>query len=287
MKVELVKPQGYCAGVLNAINIALKAKKDNPQNRVFVLGMLVHNQYVINQLNSKGIITLENLNDNEIPTAINQNDIIIFTAHGHSDTLEEKARNKGVKIYDATCPIVKKNLDTIKNEILNNHQVIYIGQSNHKETLASLSISNNVILFDTKSGINFNLVKDKSPFVINQTTLNFLSLKNIHDEILLKIPEARIENEICSATRSRQEAILSIDSTTDLIIIVGDKTSSNSNKLYDIAKENYQNCKVIMVENLDELKSYDLRSNKKATIASGASTPIDLVKEIKNYLLNY
>jgi len=285
MEVELVNPQGYCAGVLNAINIALKARKDNPSRNVFVLGMLVHNKLVIDELNAKGITTLPD--SDCIPESIKQEDILIFTAHGHNESLDQEAKRRGLIIYDCTCPIVSKNTSLIKEEINKGHEVIYIGQKNHKETKASLSISSSVKLFDINDTINFKDVKDVSPLVVNQTTLNFLSLENIHKQIKLNIPQARIQNEICAATRLRQEAVLKINPSCDLIIIVGDKLSSNSNKLFEIACSTFKNKKIYMVENLQEIKAINLTGNKKATICSGASTPMRVVDEIKNYLLNY
>ena len=286
MKVELVTPQGYCAGVKNAINTALKAKQENPEKRVFVLGMLVHNKNVIDELNSNGIITLPYESDEALPKKLKSGDVLIFTAHGHSDRIESLAKDKGLIIYDCTCPIVNKNIALIKNEIGDNHQVIYIGQKDHKETKAALSISEKVILFDSKSPFNYEILIDKSPLVVNQTTLNFMSLQNIHKEIKEHLPQARIQNEICAATRERQTAISNIDKNTDLIVIVGDKLSSNCNKLFEIASKNYPLSKVIMVENLKQLKKAKIDGIKKAAISSGASTPYKLVEEIENYLKN-
>lgn len=286
MKVELISPQGYCSGVTRAIDMALKAKKEHPDKNVYALGMLVHNQTVIDDLSKQGIITLELKNDH-IPENIKEGEVVIFTAHGHSDNIEIEAKEKGLIIYDATCPIVKNNLFKIKLEDMSEHQVIYIGQKGHKETIAALSVSEGTVLYDNNDEIDFNKVIDDSPLVINQTTLNFTSLGKIHEEIKSKFPNARIENEICSATRKRQEAILNISKDTDLIIIVGDKNSSNSNKLFEIAKNNYPNSLVVMVENLSQLKEFDLSNKKKAALASGASTPYKNVEQIKEYLENY
>ena len=287
MKVELVHPQGYCAGVINAIKIAYEAKNNNKDKNVYVLGALVHNDTVIKELNEYGIKTLIGDDDKELINSLNKGDVLIFTAHGHDPKLTELAKNKGLIIYDATCPKVESNMNKIKAEIESGHQVIYIGQQGHKETNAALSISNNVSLYDTKLLINYYLITDKSPLVINQTTLNFLSLNKIHGDIKAHIPGARIENEICAASRLRQNAILNISKDVDLIIIVGDSYSSNSHKLYDIGKDNFPNAQVIMVSNLDDLKdNYVITDKKKAALSSGASTPSHVVEEIEQYLIN-
>ena len=286
MKVELVQPQGYCAGVMNAIKIAYLAKSENPDKRIYVLGALVHNQTVIDELNKDGITTLESKDSVKTIKELNSGDVLIFTAHGHDEKLDEIAKNQGLVIYDATCPKVRDNMNKIKKEIESNHQVIYIGQAGHKETNAALSISKNVSLYDTKLLINYQFITDKSPLVINQTTLNFFSLSAIHEDIKKHIPGARIDNEVCAASRLRQSAITNINKDCDLIIIVGDKMSSNSLKLYDIAKDNFPNSQVLMVHDLEDLKRYNIEGKKKAAISSGASTPNYIVEEIHQYLLS-
>lgn len=284
MEVALIKPQGYCAGVMQAIKLAVEAKEYNPNRNVFVLGMLVHNKIVIDELSRHGIKTLEGDNEINLINSLSEGDVIIFSAHGHDPKLDELAKSKGLIIYDATCPKVANNMNRIREEIKANHQVIYIGQNGHRETIAALSLSNNVSLYDTKLLINYQLITDKSPYVINQTTLNFIALEDIHNDIKKHIPGARIANEICAATRLRQEAILNIDKDTDLILIVGDQKSSNSKKLYDLAKEHYINSNVYLVRDLDDVKKLDLANKKKAAISSGASTPLFLVEEIHEYL---
>ncbi|MBO6280022.1 MAG: 4-hydroxy-3-methylbut-2-enyl diphosphate reductase [Bacilli bacterium] len=284
MEVALIKPQGFCSGVTRAIKLAKQAKEEHPDKNIYILGMLAHNQILINDLSKEGFITLTGDEFKEIEK-LNEGDILIFTAHGHSEKLDKIASDKGLITYDATCFKVKDNLNKIKKEIEANHQVIYIGQSGHKESNAALSVSKNVSLYDTKLLINYHLITDCSPFVINQTTLNFYELKGYHNDILKHFPNARIENEICNATRIRQEAILKIDKDTDLIVIVGHSKSSNSNKLFDIAKANYPQALVVMVNNLEEFKKIDIKNKRKATIGSGASTPQYIVDEIYKYLL--
>ena len=287
MKVSLIKPQGFCSGVLKAVSIAKQAKKDNPDRKVYILGMLAHNKTLTDDLAKEGLITLDDKDEFAAIDSLNQGDVLIFTAHGHGDQIEEKAKSRGLIIYDATCFKVKSNLEKIKKEIAAGHQVIYIGQKGHKETNAALSISNNVSLYDTQLLINYYLITDEKPYVINQTTLNYNSLNLYYSDILNHIPGARIENEICAATRLRQEAVTKIDRDTDLIIVVGHQKSSNSNKLFEIAKSHYPNSLVIMVNDLSELKdSSNIENKKKAAVISGASTPQYVVDEIYNYLLS-
>lgn len=285
MEVTLLKPQGYCAGVTNAINIAFKAKEEHPNENVYILGMLVHNQIVIDELTYKGITTLyrDNKSDEELLYSLPDKSIIVFSAHGHKKNLDDITKNKQFIVYDATCPKVLNNLNIINEEIKNNHQVIYIGHKNHPEALAALSLSDQVFFYDIKSEFDYRRVKDKAPLVINQTTLNTKELKEIYIDIIVHKPKARIMDEICAATRLRQEALEKIDKDIDTILIIGDKKSSNTNRLLEIAKSTHPSVPSYLVSDLDEVKALKIKSNHLA-IASGASTPLKEIDKIKEYL---
>ncbi|MCR4879841.1 MAG: 4-hydroxy-3-methylbut-2-enyl diphosphate reductase [Bacilli bacterium] len=288
MKVTILEPQGYCAGVTNAINIALRAKLENQDKDVYILGMLVHNQKVINELTSAGITTLyrDGKTDEELLYSIPDDSIVVFSAHGHKKNLDEIAKNKRFKVYDATCPKVLNNLNLIDREIKEGNKVIYIGHKNHPEALAALSRSENVLFYDIKGEFNYQLLKDKKPLVINQTTLNTKDLKEIYIDIIVHLPKARILDEICPATRLRQEALISLESDVDLILVIGDKNSSNTNRLVEIAKANHPNIPSYLISDIEELKNIEINKKKHVAIASGASTPKKEIDKIKEYLKN-
>ena len=286
MKVSLIKPQGFCSGVTKAISIAKKAKEENPGKSIYILGMLAHNNILVRDLEKEGFITLSDNDEKKSIDTLKEGDVLVFTAHGHDEKIEKYAKHKGLIIYDATCFKVKSNLEKIKKEINDGHQVIYIGQNGHKEANAALAVSDNVSLYDTQLLINYYLITDKNPYVINQTTLNFYELSAYHKDILEHIPGARIEQEICAATRLRQEAVTKIDIDTDLIVVVGSKKSSNSNKLFDIASTCFKSSAVYMINDLEELKALNIKDKKKAAVVSGASTPKYIVDEIYDYLVN-
>ena len=286
MEVTILKPQGYCAGVTNAIYIAYKAKEEHPNENVYILGMLVHNQIVIDELTNKGIITLyrDNKSDEELLYSLPDNSIVVFSAHGHKRNLDDIAQSKNFIVYDATCPKVLNNLNIIKEEVNSNHQVIYIGHKNHPEALAALSISDKVSFYDIKGEFNYKLIKDKSPLVINQTTLNTKELKEIYIDIIVHLPKARIMDEICPATRLRQEALINLKDDVDLILVIGDKNSSNTNRLLEIAKSNHPNIESYLVSDLEEVKKLPINKKKHISIASGASTPQTEIDIIDKYL---
>ena len=288
MKITIIEPKSYCAGVTNAINIALKAKQDYPSKNIYILGKLVHNQLVINYLNEHGIKTLydpKKTYEQLIQTVPSQS-ILIFTAHGHDKKLDDMALQRSIMIMDTTCPKVKHNLDLIENELKNNHQVIYIGHKSHPETEAALSLDKNVLLYDVKFGFDFHAVNDQSPLVINQTTLNIIDIKKNFEDIQRHVPNARILEEICNTTRLRQEAVIALPDDVDLIIVVGDIFSSNTKRLYEIATMSHPDAISVMVSELHELNLSLLKEKKHVAIASGASTPLFAIEEIVNYLEN-
>ena len=283
MKIDIIQPSGYCFGVMNAINEAIKIKENYPFNNVYVLGELVHNEDVISFLNNHDIHTLVvNNNEEEILKNLNTNDILIFSAHGHNEKLDELLKNKKITFFDTTCKNVRKNLDLIKENI--DKGIIYIGKENHAETKAAISISNKVILYDLDKGLDFSKITFKEPIIINQTTLSYLELNNIHKEILENIPKANIIDEICPVTRIRQENIINLKKDYDLLIFIGSKTSSNKNKLYELSLKYHQNKKVLMIGSKKDLFNFDLSNYQHVAIFSGTSTPNEIINEVKQYL---
>ena len=283
MSVTLLKPIGHCFGVLKAIEIAKETKEKYKDKNVYVFGLLVHNEEVVKELDNYGIKTIEMNEENalDLLNKFNKNDVVIFTAHGHPEAYENVLKNNGVTFVDATCKRVKDCFKVIKSA----EEVIYIGKSHHPETVAALTMNKNAHLYDISGGLNFNELKTDYPLVINQTTLSFLELGNIHQEIKNKLPHAIFYDEICDATLLRQRAIMKINDDIDTIVIVGSKRSSNTMKLYDIAKSSHPNKQAILVNNVDELKQYQLGKN--IVVASGTSTSFETINRIKNYLNSF
>ena len=281
MKVEILNPKAYCAGVSNAISIAKQAREKYLDKEVYVLGMLVHNNFVVESLKKAGINSVNDIND--IPNG----QVIIFSAHGHKEALDEVARKKNLIIVDSVCPKVLSNIKLIKENLEKGHQIIYIGQEGHPEAEACLSLSKKVILFHKNILKNYQLISDDSPLVINQTTLNIVDIKDIHEEILKVFPHARVANEICGSTRLRQEAIQNISSDVDLIIVVGDNKSSNTRRLLEIAKQSHPNVESVMISEAKELDNVSWQNKNHIVISSGASTPLELIDEVYQTLVNY
>ncbi len=289
MKIEVLEPKGYCAGVTNAISVALKAKIDNPQKKVYVLGNLVHNNETNSFLLEKGIITLDSDNPESTINGLNSGDVLVFPAHGHDPKLDEVAKSKGLTVYDATCPVVKANMATILSKINDGYKVIFIGKKNHPETKAMLSLNSQVFLYDDELLNNNQISTNDKVFVANQTTLNYASLSDIYDKIKSAFRFAEIQNEVCAATRLRQEKLKSIDSDTDLIIVVGSSHSNNTKELYEIALANPYSAPVILIDNVNDLMGDNkecLQNKNHIVISSGASTPKESVDMIKDFIID-
>lgn len=282
MEVKIFEPISFCFGVKRAIELVNKIREEYPFNNIYLFGELIHNKSVMDDLALKGINVVEfSKYSAEIQlNTFKAGDIVIFSAHGHDKNYEEILIKNGVKYFDSTCPIVKINLNRISKA---NGDVIFVGKEGHPETLACLSKGKNVYLYDINSKFDYSQIKSEQVYVMNQTTLSIFELKRIFKDIKEHFPNAIFTDEICNESRIRQENIASISDDYDLVIVIGDKNSSNTTKLFDIANKN-KNRKNYLVSNLDEVKTIDLSQHKKVALFSGTSCPKYIIDEIYEYL---
>lgn len=276
MKVTKLTPRGFCKGVVNAIHIINKALEDENLKRPFyMLGNIVHNKNIVNAFKEKGVIILDGPSRVKMLENITSG-TVIFTAHGVSDKVRKISEAKGLDIIDATCKDVRRTHDLIKDFIDLGYTVLFYGKQNHPETEGVLGISPKIILiedyFDLDSLPNIN----NQMIITNQTTMSYLNLITVYEKLLTKYPQLELMDEICSATRRRQEAVINAKNF-DLIIVVGDKLSNNTKMLANLAKEKTN---AIQVETLNDLKEYNLKDYKNIAITAGASTPMIILDEI-------
>ncbi len=276
MKVTKLTPRGFCKGVVNAIHIINKALEDENLKRPFyMLGNIVHNKNIVNAFKEKGVIILDGPSRVKMLEDITSG-TVIFTAHGVSDKVRKISEAKGLDIIDATCKDVRRTHDLIKDFIDLGYTVLFYGKQNHPETEGVLGISPKIILiedyFDLDSLPNIN----NQMIITNQTTMSYLNLITVYEKLLTKYPQLELIDEICSATRRRQEAVINAKNF-DLIIVVGDKLSNNTKMLANLAKEKTN---AIQVETLNDLKEYNLKDYKNIAITAGASTPMIILDEI-------
>ena len=278
MEINLIKPYGFCSGVTSAIEIAKQTKLLNKESNVFIFGMLVHNENVINELNDYGICTINSLSD------VKKGDIVIIRAHGISKDTYDFLKHKQVKIIDATCPFIAKINRKISNY---KGEIIYIGDKNHPETVASTSYSDKVTLFDISNTKRFDFSKfiNKKPLILNQSTISDEKIMPIYDSIKKNINRPKFLNCLCPFVKCRQILLnKSFEENYDLYIVVGDKKSNNSKELVNIIKKNKK--KYIFIDSKSELNTIDFNKYKKICIISGTSTPNFIVDEIIEYLEN-
>lgn len=277
MIANKIIPCGYCKGVINAISLAKQTREQNKSTPVYILGMIVHNKHVVKELEDLGIITLDTSlkTKEEWIDSINEGTIIL-TAHGTPSSIKEKIVNKGLKLIDATCKDVLKTEEIIEKYSNMDYQIIYYGIKNHPESVSATSISKNVILVENEKDIDKCDIYRKSVF-INQTTMSSIKARELYLHIKKHMSEIEYINGTCNATDSRQNAIRNLKDC-DVLYIIGDKASNNTNKLKDIAIEcNIK--KVHLIDNKDEININDLSKDDKVYVTAGASTPPNLIDE--------
>jgi len=285
MKVISIVPRGYCKGVVNAINIAKQTRQNYPQQDIYILGMLVHNKYVIEALAKLNIQTLDDTNKSRLELLDEINDgIVIFSAHGVSDQVYQKALAKGLTIVDATCIDVKKIHDLIKEYINDDYAIIYIGINKHPEAEGVLGISDNIHLITSLNDISKLTLSNPKILITNQTTMSINDIQDMLNELKRYYPTAVIMEETCQATRVRQEAITKLG-LVDLIYIVGDPKSNNTKNLAKLAFKHAH--KVCLIENVTQIDHNDLFDEAIVAVTSGASTPTKLTDQVIDYLENY
>lgn len=280
MKVKAITPRGYCKGVVKAIDIAKKAS--HTKQPVYILGMIVHNQYIVNALEELGVHTIDHKGKSrlELLDEIDTGTVII-TAHGASDQVFEKAKNKGLYVIDASCLDVIKTHDLIKDKLKLGYEILYIGKNGHPEAEGAISIEPNRIHLITCKEDILKVNPQHKYIMTNQTTMSLYDVYDLCEFAKETLPYIEIAKETCTATKIRQEAIKNMDEDIDIVFIVGDPHSHNTQKLAAIAGENKD---VYMIESLQELDIQVLKGKKKAAVSSGASTPTYLTNQVITFL---
>ncbi|WP_295562189.1 4-hydroxy-3-methylbut-2-enyl diphosphate reductase, partial [uncultured Holdemanella sp.] len=265
-----VKPQGYCGGVLKAIETAKNTRIQYPNKKITILGNLVHNQYVKKALQYYSIDTIEDKTKTryELLDEINEG-IVIFTAHGVSPKVYKKAKDKGLILIDASCPFVLQTQKIVKKYLDEDYTIFYIGKNKHPEAESIYTMSDHVYLIEPHKDIP--KINTSKIFVTNQTTMSIYELKDTFEKIKSLYPFAIFHDEICNATRVRQQAILNLKNV-DCLIVVGDPTSNNSQKLVDIGKKaGIQD--IFSIQTVEDIDKKDFVKYSTIAITSGASTP--------------
>lgn len=288
MNVFTLVPFSYCEGVTRAFLTAKKAKKENPDKDIYLLGSLVHNDEAINDLLKEGFILIDERKEDLLESLqkIPSQSVVVFSAHGHPSIYDEIAKEHNLIVYDATCDKVKKNLDMISYFASAAREVIFLGEKNHLEAIASVSCSENVHFLDVKnlSSFDFSKIKDKAPTFMCQTTMSDEEVREASKFVLNKISGTFVVDSRCESTKKRQFNLRIAPKEADAIVILGSINSNNTMKLVAIAKESHPDARIFRASNLDDLKKFDLSKYHYCVLASGASTSPKVYNECLKYL---
>lgn len=277
MEIVLGKTAGFCYGVRNAVQKAEDKLKKH--ENISCLGELVHNGQVIRKLEKLGLKIVERVEDSS--------NKVIIRAHGIAKEIYHKAKKLNIEIFDFTCPNVLKIHKIADEHASKGYYIFLIGGKNHPESLGTISFcGKDSYLIETKEEIDeaiksFKASNIKKLLIIVQTTFSLEKFNTYVDEIKQKIDEdieLQVKNTICNATKIRQEETCEISKKVQCMIIIGGKNSSNTKKLYDIAKENCEN--TMIVETKDELDAKAIKQFEKIGIMAGASTPDDSIEDV-------
>ncbi|HIN37680.1 MAG TPA: 4-hydroxy-3-methylbut-2-enyl diphosphate reductase [Dehalococcoidia bacterium] len=271
MEVLLSSPRGFCAGVVRAIDVVdICLRKYGPP--VYVKHQIVHNPYVVNDLERRGAITVEDVD--EIP----EDSLVIFSAHGSppEDFVKAKARN--LKVIDAVCPLVTKVHNEAKKYRREGKKVVLVGHKGHQEVRGTMGQVEMTLIDDASYDELSTWDANQEVAVLTQTTLSVGDTAQAIDAIREKFPDAVVRNDICYATTNRQDAVTKMASSVDLVLVIGAENSSNCNRLREVAEslgvESY------LINGPEEIDPSWLEGKDKVGITSGASTPEVLVESV-------
>lgn len=290
IKINVLKPIGFCFGVERAINAVLDIIKTHTDKKISVFGLLVHNEIVCDILKKHGVnvVDTKSLNEEQKLSLLEHytcEDFIVFTAHGVPNEYKEILKKNNVQFFDTECPIVEMNHKNILQSIKDNKEVIFLGIENHPETIASLSLAkSNLYFYDIKKEFNYSLIKTSNPEVYSQTTLSLHDVNKINEEILKHIPNAHINKEVCNNATIRQQNIIQDKNKPDLVLVIGSESSSNTDQLFKIASKKYKDCTVLKINDVSSIKNLNYSNIKEVTITSGTSALAKTNEEVISFL---
>ncbi len=279
MQIKLANPRGFCAGVDRAIEIVNRAL-DVFGAPIYVRHEVVHNKFVVNNLRERGAVFVEELH--QVP----DNVIVIFSAHGVSQAVRQEADRRGLKVFDATCPLVTKVHMEVVRYSREGRETILIGHAGHPEVEGTMG------QYDASNGGTIYLVEDEADVAklevrnpealayVTQTTLSMDDTSKVIDALRAKFPAIHgpRKDDICYATQNRQDAVKQLASECDLVLVVGSPNSSNSNRLRELAER--MDTPAYLIDGAEEIQPQWLESVKRVGITAGASAPEILVRGV-------
>lgn len=284
--IQLANPRGFCAGVDRAIEIVNRAL-DVFGPPIYVRHEVVHNRFVVEKLRERGAVFVDELD--EVP----DNVIVIFSAHGVSQAVEEEAQRRNLKVFDATCPLVTKvHMEVLRYARLGQDCVL-IGHAGHPEVEGTMgrydaSHGGHIYLVESETDVASLAVKNPENLAyVTQTTLSMDDTARVIDALRHRFPSISgpRKDDICYATQNRQDAVKTLAEISDLVLVVGSPNSSNSNRLRELAER--MGAKAFLIDGADDLKKEWLDSANSIGITAGASAPEIIVQDVINQLISW
>ena len=271
MEVILSAPRGFCAGVVRAIEV-VEICLERYGAPVYVKHQIVHNPYVVTELERKGAITVESVE--EIPTG----SMVVFSAHGSAPEDFEQAENRNLRVIDAVCPLVTRVHNEAKKYHREGKKVLLVGHKGHQEVIGTMGQVEMTLIGDDSVSDLPDWDADTAVAVLTQTTLSVGDTAESIGAITDRFPEALVRNDICYATTNRQSAVMEMAGLVDLVLVIGAVNSSNCNRLREVAEA--QGVPSYLINGPEEIEPAWLDGVEKVGITSGASTPEVLVKSV-------
>ena len=271
MEVILSAPRGFCAGVVRAIEV-VEICLERYGAPVYVKHQIVHNPYVVTELERKGAITVESVE--EIPPG----SMVVFSAHGSGPEDFEQAKNRNLRVIDAVCPLVTRVHNEAKKYHREGKKVLLVGHKGHQEVIGTMGQVEMTLIGDDSVSDLPDWDADTEVAVLTQTTLSVCDTAESIGAITDRFPEALVRNDICYATTNRQSAVMEMAVLVDLVLVIGAVNSSNCNRLREVAEA--QGVPSYLINGPEEIEPAWLDGVEKVGITSGASTPEVLVKSV-------
>lgn len=276
MEITVAKSAGFCFGVQRAVDSVYKELEEN-SGKIYTFGPIIHNEQVVEDLNKKGIEVIDTV---EQLKKIKEGTVAI-RSHGVAKEIYDILEQQKLKMVDATCPFVKKIHNIVLDESNNGKTIIIIGNDNHPEVEGIKGwVNGEVIVINKEEQIEkLSLPEQTKACIVSQTTFNHNKFKYLVEIIRKKGYDITVVNTICNATHVRQVEAQKISSNVDGMIVIGGKNSSNTQKLYDICRNECEN--TFYVQTVKDLNLHELKSLKSIGITAGASTPKNIIEEVR------
>ena len=277
MEIILAKSAGFCPGVRRAVDMVYEQTKEKEGiEPVYTYGPIIHNDEVVKDLEEKGVKVIHSLD--ELDHLVKGT--VIIRSHGVSRHTCETIEAKGFHIVDATCPFVKRIHNIVEEQGKEGRDIIIIGNPEHPEVqgIQGWCLTPSTVIHTVDEAVSFSQQNDKKLCIISQTTFNYIKFKELVEILCKKGYDINCINSICNATAVRQEEARTIASKADAMIVIGDKNSSNTQKLYEISKKECEN--TYYIQTLVDLDLTAFESIRNVGITAGASTPNNIIEEV-------